>query len=101
MAWFRNFYHCDDCDTKWEDEWSCCCDDECPTCGSSDWSPYESDDLTFVVEADADDPNVTIYESPLSAEHEPNYTIAAVAPSRDAATAYISWRMATYWDATP
>ena len=49
MAWYRNFYHCTDCDTRWEDEWSCCCDDECPECGSRNWSPYESEDLTEII----------------------------------------------------
>lgn len=50
MAWYRNHYHCGDCGTDWDDEWSCCCDDECPNCRSGDWSPVESDDLTFIVE---------------------------------------------------
>lgn len=54
MAWFLNHYHCDDCGADWEDEWSCCCDDECPVCGSGDWSPVESDDVTFVVEPEDD-----------------------------------------------
>ncbi len=49
MAWYRNHYHCGDCGTDWEDEWSCCCDDECPECGSRHWSPVESEDLTEVV----------------------------------------------------
>ena len=61
----------------------------------------ESEDLTFVGEANTDDPNVTIYESTPSAEYKPDYEVAAVALSRDGATAYISWRMATYWDNTP
>ena len=50
MAWFRNRYHCDDCGTGWKIEWSCCCDDECPVCGSRNWSPVESHDLTFLIE---------------------------------------------------
>jgi hypothetical protein len=78
MAWFVNHYHCDDCDTDWDDEWSCCCDDECPSCGSGDWSPVESDDLTFVVEQD-DDNAFSVYESPIGAEHSPDYQLAAIA----------------------
>ena len=50
MAWYRNHYHCTDCGTTWADEWSCCCDDECPVCGSRNWSPYESEVLTNIVE---------------------------------------------------
>ena len=50
MAWYRNLYHCTDCGASWEDEWSCGCDDECPVCGSGDWSPYESEGLTEVIQ---------------------------------------------------
>jgi hypothetical protein len=38
---FRNVYECDNCDTCWEDEHSCGCDDECPACGH-DISPTKS-----------------------------------------------------------
>ena len=30
---FRNSYECDNCGTTWQDEWSCGCDDQCPSCG--------------------------------------------------------------------
>lgn len=30
-----NAYHCEACDVSWTDEWSCGCDDECPTCGAA------------------------------------------------------------------
>lgn len=36
-----NYYECPDCDVRWDDEWECACDDECPQCGT-DVSPYES-----------------------------------------------------------
>jgi len=39
-----NYYKCDDCNTKWEDQWSCACDDECPVCGVP-YSPYKSKDI--------------------------------------------------------
>jgi len=41
---FRNYYRCDDCDVEWSDDWSCCCDDECPSCGR-DYTPTHSEDL--------------------------------------------------------
>ena len=41
---YLNHYRCDECDVSWDDEWDCCCDDECPNCGR-DFSPYESEDL--------------------------------------------------------
>ncbi|HEX3861275.1 MAG TPA: hypothetical protein VHY35_06235 [Stellaceae bacterium] len=41
---FRNHYHCDDCDEEWDDEWSCMCNDKCPSC-NKEIEPYKSDDL--------------------------------------------------------
>jgi hypothetical protein len=41
---FRNYYRCPDCNEEWQDEWSCKCDDECPTC-SIPYSPYKSEDI--------------------------------------------------------
>ena len=75
MAWFINHYHCTDCMTDWDDEWSCACDDECPNCGSGDWSPVSSDNLTFVQEA-CSDGTISIYESPISADDKPRYVLA-------------------------
>ncbi|KAF0123962.1 MAG: hypothetical protein FD152_3184 [Xanthobacteraceae bacterium] len=66
MAWFLNRYHCDACDTSWQDEWSCCCDDECPECGD-DLSPEDSDDLTVIVEG------CEVGVSPASAEDDADY----------------------------
>jgi hypothetical protein len=94
MAWYRNFYSCTDCGTSWEDEWSCCCDDECPNCGSGDWSPYESEDLTFLVEQEGE--NFVVFESPISAEGNPSYARIAVTPTADAASNFIKYRQAAY-----
>lgn len=44
MVRYLNHYHCDACDIGWADEWSCQCDDECPSCGK-DFTPVASDDL--------------------------------------------------------
>lgn len=96
MAWFLNQYHCEECGADWSDEWSCCCDDECPSCGSSDWSPDESKDLTFLVEKEND--FFTIYRSPRAADHEPLYEQIAAAPTLAAASAYIAYKSANYWD---
>lgn len=75
MAWYRNHYHCGDCGTDWEDEWSCCCDDECPECGSRHWSPLESEDLTEVtVICPA---GVAVLRSPENADHRPRYRMLA------------------------
>jgi len=48
---FLNHYRCEDCVdpetgafVEWEDQWSCQCDDECPSCGN-DFSPYKSEDV--------------------------------------------------------
>jgi hypothetical protein len=34
LTWFRNEYVCLECDTNWADEWSCQCNDRCPTCNA-------------------------------------------------------------------
>ena len=43
LFWFKNRYECG-CGTSWDDEWSCACDDECPSCGR-DCSPTESEEI--------------------------------------------------------
>lgn len=88
MAWFRNHYRCDECGTKWHDEWSCCCDDECPNCGSGDWSPYESDDLSEVV--DETKGTFLLLRSPDTAGHYPDYQIVASFSSKEAAERYVA-----------
>ena len=45
VEWFRNHYACTYCDVKWEDEWSCMCDDDCPQCNRV-FTPEGSDDLS-------------------------------------------------------
>jgi hypothetical protein len=49
MAWFRNHYECDRCKSKWTDEWSAMCDDDCRKCGARHMSPFRSDDLCEIV----------------------------------------------------
>ena len=39
---FVNHYRCPVCGQKWQDTWSCACNDECPGCGLKDIEPYES-----------------------------------------------------------
>lgn len=95
MAWYANHYHCDECNTGWVDEWSCCCDDDCPACGARHWSPFDSDDLTFVIEEA--DGVFEIYVSPILAEHEPDYELVAVALSKEAANGYVAHLAAMYW----
>jgi hypothetical protein len=41
---FRNYYRCPDDGTEWSDEWSCTCNDKCPTC-NKEIEPYESEDI--------------------------------------------------------
>lgn len=86
MAWYRNHYHCGDCGTDWADEWSCCCDDECPECGSRNWSPVESEDLTEVVWAT--EARFAVMSSPDHAEDRPRYQLAATFATRLAAENY-------------
>lgn len=76
MAWYRNFYRCSECETLWSEEWSCCCDDECPTCQTSDFSPYRTDDISVLV-AQEDDGLTAIYYSPPDADDSANYKFLA------------------------
>lgn len=87
MAWYLNHYHCGDCGTDWADEWSCGCDDECPNCGSGDWSPVESEDLTEIVEPAGR--GFVVLRSPETAEHGPSYVQVAEFPTRELAVKYI------------
>ncbi len=41
---FRNYYKCPEDGTTWHDDWSCMCDDRCPTC-DIEVEPYESEDI--------------------------------------------------------
>ena len=96
MAWFRNYYHCGRCGSDWSDEWSCCCDDDCPDCGARHWSPVNCDDLTFVVETQGK--LFVVLESPTSADDSPDYDAIAATTLRAEAHAIIARRMATYWN---
>lgn len=44
-AWFENHYRCD-CGQEWDDQWSCTCDDDCPSCGAT-CSPRNSAEIPF------------------------------------------------------
>ncbi|WP_034619338.1 hypothetical protein [Chitinibacter tainanensis] len=43
-SWFINHYHCPSCGHKWQDEWSCQVDDDCPSCGARHISPHTSEE---------------------------------------------------------
>jgi predicted nucleic acid-binding Zn-ribbon protein len=87
MAWYLNHYECYRCGENWDDEWSCACDDECPSCGARHASPVESDDLTFTIE-DKDHCFVVLKSSD-EAEHRPDYREVIRFLSKDFAEAYI------------
>ena len=42
---FRNYYNCSSCGEDWTDEWSCRCNDKCPSC-NAEIEPYRSEDIT-------------------------------------------------------
>lgn len=88
MAWYRNKYVCGDCNTGWVDEWSCCCDDECPNCGSGDWSPVESEDLTEVVEVT--DRGFVVLRSPDHSDDKPRYAPVAQFASEELAMRFVT-----------
>lgn len=54
------------------------CDDECPNCGASDYSPVESEDISVLVEK-VDLGRVQISYSHPEAGHDPDYRFFAIA----------------------
>jgi transcription initiation factor IIE alpha subunit len=40
--WYTNYYVCPKCSYRWDDEWDCAVDDDCPNCEERDISPIES-----------------------------------------------------------
>jgi DNA-directed RNA polymerase subunit RPC12/RpoP len=87
MAWFRNYYKCADCGREWEDQWSATCDDDCPHCGARHMSPYDSDDLTEIIESR--DEAFVVLRSPEAAEHTPDYEEIAKFSTLTEAEAYL------------
>ena len=75
MAWYLNRYECVECNVAWEDEWSCCCDDECPEC-KVDHTPFDSDDLSAYIEQ-PDPGTYQIYYSLPESSDTPDYSFFA------------------------
>jgi predicted nucleic acid-binding Zn-ribbon protein len=88
MAWFLNIYRCARCNRIWTDEWSCMCDDECPHCGIRDMSPFQSEDLTELIEQVGDE--FVAIRSPYTAEHEPDYREVGRFPTREKAKVFLA-----------
>jgi hypothetical protein len=88
MAWFLNLYKCERCRRRWADEWSCMCDDTCPHCGARDMTPYESEELTTLIEEEGKE--FVVLWSPETAEHEPDYRELGRFPSREKALEFLS-----------
>jgi hypothetical protein len=88
MAWFLNFYRCDNCSRRWTDEWSCMCDDECPHCGARDMTSYKGEDLTELVEQDGGD--FVAIRSPDTAKHDPDYRELGRFPTREKAEEFLA-----------
>ena len=88
MAWFRNHYICERCDSTWTDEWSCMCDDDCRYCGARHMSPFDSDDLTEVIAEKKGD--FVVLWSPETAEHHADYRELGRFATRAAAEAFLA-----------
>ena len=88
MAWFLNFYKCERCKRRWTDEWSCMCDNTCPSCGARDMSPFDSHNLTDIVEQDGKE--FVAIRSSNSAEHDPDYRELGRFPTHEAALEFLS-----------
>jgi Zn-finger nucleic acid-binding protein len=88
MAWFLNFYRCARCKRIWLDQWSCTCDDDCPHCGARHMSPFDSENLTELIEQDGNE--FVAIRSPRSAEHDPNYREVGRFPTRETAEEFLA-----------
>ena len=88
MAWFRNHYECPRCEGEWQGEWSSMCDDDCALCGMRHVSPYESDDLTTVIERLGTE--FIVLWSPETAEHDAAYRELGRFPTRSQAEAFLA-----------
>ena len=88
MAWFLNFYKCARCRRIWTDQWSCMCDDDCPHCGARHMSPYDSEELTTLIEEEGKE--FVVIWSPETAEHDPDYRQLGRFPSREKALEFLS-----------
>jgi hypothetical protein len=64
------------------------CDDECPHCGARDLTPYNSEDLTELIEQDASE--FVALRSPASAEHDPDYCEVGRFPTRAKAEEFLA-----------
>jgi predicted nucleic acid-binding Zn-ribbon protein len=73
MSWFRNRYLCIECGKSWHDCWSATCDDDCPHCGARHMSPYDSDDLSCLIEGPDDEGLYTVVRSADDAEDSADY----------------------------
>jgi hypothetical protein len=87
MAWFLNHYTCANCNANWNDEWSCTCDDDCPHCGARHMSPYESEDLSEIIEKS--DKQYVVLRSQSSAGHTPRYREIARFATKKGAEAFL------------
>jgi predicted nucleic acid-binding Zn-ribbon protein len=88
MAWYRNYYECDRCGHEWEDEWSCMCDDDCPSCGARHMTPYDSDERTEVIEEEQGE--FVVLWSPETAGHDPDYRELGRFPTREEAERFLA-----------
>lgn len=88
MAWFCNHYQCERCGSKWTDEWSAMCDDDCPDCGARHMSPYDSDDLSELIVGSGDE--FVVLRSPDNAESAPDYEEVASFASAGQAAAHLT-----------
>jgi DNA-directed RNA polymerase subunit RPC12/RpoP len=85
--WFRNHYKCARCGSEWKDEWSATSDDDCPQCGARHMTPYESEDLTEIIDKRRD--TIIVLRSSDKAEHQPNYEQIAEFLTEEQAEAYL------------
>lgn len=64
------------------------CDDDCPYCGARHMSPFDSDDLTTIIEREGG--KFIVRWSPETAEHDPDYCELGRFSTRAEAEAFVA-----------
>jgi hypothetical protein len=64
------------------------CDDDCPHCGARHMSPFDSENLTEIVEQDGKE--FVAIRSPDTAEHDPDYRELGRFPSLKKAEEFLA-----------
>jgi hypothetical protein len=77
VRWYEKSHLCPRCATEWIDEWTCICNDRCPTCHLES-SPVSSRDLSReLLPEDFEGAKRRLESSPIGLEHQDAWIVTA------------------------